>query len=73
MWGFNKAKKSWKQELAQVDTWLPSRRPKYRDRRTGTVYILDKVEPTKVTLRREGCEKLIYILPADFERNYKRI
>lgn len=25
MWGFNKAKKDWRQELAQVDTWLPSR------------------------------------------------
>lgn len=49
MWGFNKVKKGWRQELAQVDTWLPSRRPKYRDRRTGTVYTLDKVEPIKVT------------------------
>lgn len=73
MWGFNKVKKGWRQELAQVDTWLPSRRPKYRDRRTGTVYTLDKVEPTKVTLRRESCGKIIYILPAVFERNYKRI
>lgn len=73
MRGFNKVKKGWRQELAQVDTWLPSRRPKYRARRTGTVYTLDKVEPTKVTLRREGCGKIIYELPADFERDYKRI
>lgn len=73
MWGFNKAKKSWKQELAQVDTWLPSRRPKYRNRQTGTVYTLAKVEPEKVTLQRDGCGKIIYELPAAFERNYKRI
>lgn len=73
MWGFNRAKKNWKQELAQVETWLPSQRPKYRDRRTGTIYTLAKVEPGRVTLQRAGCGKIIYELPAAFEKNYKRI
>lgn len=42
---FNKPPRSWSLQLANVQNWMPSRRPKYRDTRTGVVYRLDKVDP----------------------------
>ena len=69
---FNKSLRSWALQLANVQNWLPSRRPRYRDTRTGMVYRLDKVEPRAVWLTK-SCGSKRSFSPAEFENFFKRV
>lgn len=71
MWPWNKKAKEqhWTQKYAQVHTWIPSRRPTYKNTLTGTEVVLDKVGDQTVTLRR-SCGKVEQISWHSFEKNY---
>lgn len=71
MWFWEKKRptKHWSQKFAKVHTWLPSRRPTYQNKLTGTVYTLDKVGDQTVTLRR-SCGKVEQISWHSFEKNF---
>ena len=63
---------NWRKDLAKVDSWLPSQRPRYKDTRTGTVYRLDQVTKGQVTLTKEcGAQRLFQA--STFEKFFKRL
>jgi len=71
MWFWeNKPKgEHWSKKFAKVHTWIPSRRPTYKNTLTGNVVVLDKVCDQTVTLRRT-CGKVEQISWHSFEKNY---
>lgn len=70
---FNSKRTTWTQQLANVDTWLPSKRPIYRNRKTGQLYRLDKVEDSQVVLSRTNCGRQIRESFPSFEAKYLRV
>ena len=69
---FNNSLRSWALQLANVQNWMPSRRPKYMDTRTGTVYRLDKVDGCRVWLTKD-CGSKRRFSTAEFENWFKRV
>lgn len=61
-----------KKQFAQVNSWLPSRRPKYKDTRTGIIYTLDKVDGYTIWLRK-ACGRSLAVTSTTFEKYFKKI
>ena len=59
--------------LENVESWEPSRRPKYQNISTKTIYTLDKMEKGKYVVLRKSCGKTIIVNLAEFTTRYKRV
>lgn len=69
---FNKLLRSWTSTLAKVHDWMPSRRPKYIDTRTVTIYRLDKIDGCRVWMTK-SCGVKRSFSTTEFENWFKRV
>ena len=66
-------KKPWTETYAKVENWMPSSRPKFRNKITGQTYTLSKVNLDGSVVLQASCGKTSRKSKPDFERNYIRV
>lgn len=66
----NVKKRTWPAQWEKVNTWLPSRRPRFKSKRNGLLYRLDEVNPREVVLRKEGCNRATRLSYGAFESGF---
>lgn len=56
-----------------VESWLPSNKPKFKSNLTGNVVTLEKVSPDGTVTYRKNCGTLRTTTKANFYREYRKI